>query len=224
MRLNLGIRRRLAPLLENGRRRLELLNAVLLSLPGTPILYYGDEIGMGDNVYLGDRNGVRTPMQWTGDRNAGFSTTDGAALCAPVVSDPVFGYQAVNVEAQERVPTSLLHWIRKILRVRRESAALFGRGALELLRPGNRSVFAFARAHDGEVVVCVNNLSQHVQPCELDLSRFAGRVPIEMVGGARFPAIEAGRPYFLSLGPNGFFWFKLEAVASTTRPGDDRGL
>jgi maltose alpha-D-glucosyltransferase/alpha-amylase len=211
MKLNLGIRRRLAPLLDNGRRRIELLNALLMSMPGTPIIYYGDEIGMGDNCFLGDRNGVRTPMQWTPDRNAGFSRADAAALYAPVIVDPVYGYQAVNVEAEERLPTSLLHWMRRLIRARRTHArGVFGRGTIEFLNPANRKILAFIRAWQGETVLCVNNLSRFVQPCELDLSRYAGLVPIEMIGGTPFPMIGADRPYFLSLGPHGFIWFRLD--------------
>ena len=206
-RINLGIRRRLAPLVDNSRRRIELLNALLLSMPGTPVIYYGDEIGMGDNVYLGDRNGVRTPMQWTGDRNAGFSGADPAALYSPVIVDPVYGYQAVNVEAQERIPGSLLHWMRRIIRVRREYPA-FGRGTLEFLHPENRHVLAYLREHEGVSILCVANLSRFAQYVELDLGRFAGRVPVEMIGRVRFPAIGA-LPYLLTFAPHGFYWFVL---------------
>jgi maltose alpha-D-glucosyltransferase/alpha-amylase len=206
-RLNLGIRRRLAPLVDNSRRRIELLNALLLSMPGTPVLYYGDEIGMGDNVYLGDRNGVRTPMQWTGDRNAGFSGADPAALYSPVIVDPVYGYQAVNVEAQERIPGSLLHWMRRIIRVRREYPA-FGRGTLEFLHPENRHVLAYLREHDGVAILCVANLSRFAQYVELDLARFAGRVPVEMIGRVRFPSV-GDLPYLLTFAPHGFYWFQL---------------
>jgi maltose alpha-D-glucosyltransferase/alpha-amylase len=206
-RINLGIRRRLAPLVDNSRRRIELLNALLLSMPGTPVIYYGDEIGMGDNVYLGDRNGVRTPMQWTGDRNAGFSSADPAALYSPVIVDPVYGYQAVNVEAQERIPGSLLHWTRRIIRVRREYPA-FGRGTLEFLHPENRHVLAYLREHDGVSILCVANLSRFAQYVELDLGRFAGRVPVEMIGRVRFPPIGA-LPYLLTFAPHGFYWFVL---------------
>ena len=172
-RINLGIRRRLAPLVENSRRRIELLNALLLSMPGTPVIYYGDEIGMGDNVYLGDRNGVRTPMQWTSDRNAGFSSADAAALYAPVIVDPVYGYGAVNVEAQERIPGSLLHWMRRILGVRRQYPA-FGRGSLSFLDPDNTRVLAYLRQHEGVTILCVANLSRFAQYVELDLRRVPG--------------------------------------------------
>ena len=206
-RINLGIRRRLAPLVENSRGRLELLNGLLLSMPGTPVIYYGDEIGMGDNVYLGDRNGVRTPMQWTPDRNAGFSGADAAALYSPVIVDPVYGYQAVNVEAQERIPGSLLHWMRRILRVRREYPA-FGRGSLEFLNPENMRVLAYVRQHGGVTILCVANLSRFAQYVELDLRAFDGKVPIEMIGKVRFPPI-GELPYLLTFAPHGFYWFLL---------------
>ncbi len=181
MRINVGIRRRLAPLMENNRQRIELLNALLFSLPGTPIVYYGDEIGMGDNIYLGDRNGVRTPMQWTADRNAGFSRADPARLFAPVIMDPVYGYQAINVEAQERSPWSLLNWMKRMIALRRRHQT-FGRGTIRVLAPSNRKVLAYIREHDGETILCVANLSRHVQAAELDLRAFAGRVPTEMMG------------------------------------------
>jgi maltose alpha-D-glucosyltransferase/alpha-amylase len=206
-RINLGIRRRLAPLVDNSRRRIELLNSLLLSMPGTPVIYYGDEIGMGDNVYLGDRNGVRTPMQWTGDRNAGFSTADAAALYSPVIVDPVYGYQSVNVEAQERIPGSLLHWMRRIIRVRRQYP-VFGRGSLKFLHPENQHVLAYLREHQGATVLCVVNLSRFAQYVQLDLSRFAGRVPVEMVGRVRFPSI-GELPYLLTFAPHGWYWFEL---------------
>jgi maltose alpha-D-glucosyltransferase/alpha-amylase len=206
-RINMGIRRRLAPLVENSRGRLELLNALLLSMPGTPVIYYGDEIGMGDNVYLGDRNGVRTPMQWTPDRNAGFSGADAAALYSPVIVDPVYGYQAVNVEAQERIPGSLLHWMRRILRVRRDYPA-FGRGSLQFLDPENRRVLAYLRQHEGVTILCVANLSRFAQYVELDLRSFAGMVPLEMIGHVRFPPI-GDLPYLLTFAPHGFYWFLL---------------
>ena len=207
MRINVGIRRRLAPLVDNSRRRLELLNSLLFSMPGTPVIYYGDEIGMGDNVYLGDRNGVRTPMQWTGDRNAGFSRADIHALYAPIVADPVYGYQAVNVEAQDRVPGSLLNWMKRLIRVRR-SHPVFGRGSLEFLHPANRRVLAYLREHDGTTILCVANLSRFAQYVELDLSQWAGRQPIELIGRVHFPRI-GDLPYLLTLGPHDFFWFEL---------------
>jgi maltose alpha-D-glucosyltransferase/alpha-amylase len=210
-RLNLGIRRRLAPLVGNSRRRIELLNALLFSLPGTPIIYYGDEIGMGDNLFLGDRNGVRTPMQWTGDRNAGFSRADPARLYSPVIMDPVYGHQAVNVEAEESDPASLLHWMRNMIRLRR-LFKVFGRGSIEFLEPENRKVLAHVRRFDGDVILCVANLSRGAQPAELDLRAFAGMVPIEMLGYTEFPAI-GELPYFLTLGPYGFYWFELQRAA-----------
>jgi len=206
-RINMGIRRRLAPLVENSRGRIELLNGLLLSMPGTPVIYYGDEIGMGDNVYLGDRNGVRTPMQWTPDRNAGFSGADAAALYSPVIVDPVYGYQAVNVEAQERIPGSLLHWMRRILRVRREFPA-FGRGSLTFLEPANMRVLAYLRQHEGVTILCVANLSRFVQYVELDLRAFHGMVPLEMIGHVHFPPI-GELPYLLTFAPHGFYWFLL---------------
>jgi maltose alpha-D-glucosyltransferase/alpha-amylase len=207
MRINLGIRRRLAPLVERSRRRLELLNSLLLSMKGTPVIYYGDEIGMGDNVYLGDRNGVRTPMQWTGDRNAGFSRADVHALYAPLVQDPVYGYQAVNVEAQQRTPGSLLNWMKRIIRVRR-AYPVFGRGTLEFLHPENRRVLAYLRELGGQTILCVANLSRFAQYVELDLSRFNGRVPVELIGRVHFPPI-GELSYLLTLGPHDFFWFEL---------------
>ncbi len=206
-RINLGIRRRLAPLVDNSRRRIELLNSLLLSMPGTPVIYYGDEIGMGDNVFLGDRNGVRTPMQWTGDRNAGFSTADTAALYAPIVVDPVYGYQAVNVEAQERMPGSLLHWMRRIIRVRREYP-VFGRGSLTFLNPENHRVLAYLREYEGTTILCVANLSRFAQYVELDMHEFEGRVPVEMIGRVRFPRI-GELPYLLTFSPHGWLWFEL---------------
>jgi maltose alpha-D-glucosyltransferase/alpha-amylase len=208
MKLNLGIRRRLAPLMDNDRRRIELLNCLLLTLPGSPIIYYGDEIGMGDNVHLGDRNGVRTPMQWSADRNAGFSAADPTQLYLPVISDPVYSYQAVNVEAQEKHPGSLLSTMKQLIATRKRSPA-FGRGDVEFLRPRNHSVLAFLRRHADETLLIVANLSGRTQPAELPLSSYEGAVPVEMLGGTRFPPV--GRaPYFLSLGPHNFYWFKLE--------------
>jgi maltose alpha-D-glucosyltransferase/alpha-amylase len=209
MRLNAGIRRRLAPLLENNRQRIELLNGLLLSLPGTPVLYYGDEIGMGDNVYLGDRNGVRTPMQWNVDRNGGFSAADPARLYAPPVMDPVYGYQAVNVEAQERSPHSLLNWMRRMIALRRQYRS-FGRGSIELLRPLNRTIFAFIRRYDADdPILVVANLSRTVQPVSLDLAQLSGLVPVEMTGGVELPRIGEGA-YFLTLGPYAFLWLRLK--------------
>jgi maltose alpha-D-glucosyltransferase/alpha-amylase len=212
MRRNVGIRRRLAPLMENSRRKIELMNSMLLSLPGTPVLYYGDEIGMGDNIYLGDRNGVRTPMQWTGDRNAGFSRADTARLYDPVISDPVYGYQAVNVDAQERLPTSLLEWMRRLIRIRKRYKA-FGRGSLQFLEADNRRVLAYIRAYESETIFCVVNLSRFVQPAQLDLSAYDGWQPVELIGETSFPHI-GQLPYFLTLGPHSFYWFRLEPPLS----------
>jgi len=208
MRLNVGIRRRLAPLMDNSRRRIELLHALLLSLPGSPFLYYGDEIGMGDNIYLGDRDGVRTPMQWSADRNAGFSRADFERLYFPVISNPVYGYQSVNVEAQQRYDTSLLNWMRLMIRLRKEHR-LFGRGRMEIIRPENRKIFAFTREYEGETALCVFNLSHVAQPLELDLARYAGSTPVEMLGRTPFPQVTE-RTYQLALAPFGFYWFMLE--------------
>jgi maltose alpha-D-glucosyltransferase/alpha-amylase len=208
MKRNIGIGRRLATLVDNDRRVGELLHGLLFSLPGSPILYYGDEIGMGDNIYLGDRDGVRTPMQWTPDRNAGFSRCDFAQLYLPPLMDPVYGYQAVNVEAQLRNPSSLLHWMQRMLQVRRSRAELFGTGTFEVLPAQNPSVLAFLRQSGDDIVLCVNNLSRFAQPVELNLARFEGRVPIEMAGRVPFPRIGSG-PFFLTLGSYGFYWFDL---------------
>jgi maltose alpha-D-glucosyltransferase/alpha-amylase len=206
-RLNLGIRRRLAPLMDNDRRKIELMASMLLTLPGSPVLYYGDEIGMGDNIYLGDRNGVRTPMQWTGDRNAGFSRADPSQLYQPILLDPVCHYQAVNVEAQLRSPTSLLHWTRRLLHVRKKNP-VFGRGNLKFVPCENRRVAAYLREYQGETVLVVNNLSGHAQPAELDLRAFQGRVPIELLGNHPFPAI-GEQHYVITLSPYCSFWFRL---------------
>ncbi|HEX9368651.1 MAG TPA: alpha-glucosidase C-terminal domain-containing protein, partial [Vicinamibacterales bacterium] len=208
MRINVGIRRRLAPLVENSRRRIELLHALLFSLPGTPVIYYGDEIGMGDNIYLGDRHGVRTPMQWTGDRNAGFSRADPARLFAPVIMDPVYGYQSVNVESQERSPFSLLNWMKRMIALRKQFK-VFGRGTLEFLPAPNRKILAYVRRYDDELALCLANLSRAVQPVELDLSAFAGLTPVEMLGLTEFPKI-GQQPYFLTIPPYYFYWFRLQ--------------
>ena len=212
MRINVGIRRRLAPLLENSRRRIELMNALLFSMPGTPVVYYGDEIGMGDNVYLGDRNGVRTPMQWTGDRNGGFSRADPARLYALPIMDPVYGYQAINVEAQERAPFSFLNWMRRMIGLRKQSR-VFGRGAIDFIPARNRKVLVYVRRHEDETILCVANLSRTVQPVELDLSRFKGMTPVEMLGQTEFPKI-GDLPYFLTLGPYAFYWFRIQQAPS----------
>ncbi|MDQ5824526.1 MAG: maltose alpha-D-glucosyltransferase [Chloroflexota bacterium] len=208
MKINIGIRRRLAPLMDNGRRQIELLNNLLLTLPGTPVLYYGDELGMGDNIFLGDRDGVRTPMQWTPDRNAGFSRADPARLYSPVINDPVYGYQSINVEAQERTQTSFLRWMRRMIHVRKKYP-VFGRGDITFLNPANPKVLAFIRHHEDVDVLCVSNLSRFAQPVELDLSQFDGRRPVELVGETPFPKI-GELPYFLTLGPHAFFWFRLD--------------
>ncbi|UGS37566.1 maltose alpha-D-glucosyltransferase [Capillimicrobium parvum] len=209
MKSNLGIRRRLAPLLDNGRDEIELMHAILFSLPGSPVLYYGDEISMGDNVYLGDRDGVRTPMQWTGDRNGGFSRADFAQLYAPPLMDPVYGYQAVNVEAQLRTPTSLLRWLRRFIALRKEHP-VFGLGTLDVLETTNPRIFAHIRTFRDDVVLCVHNVARSAQAVELDLSGYAGRHPVEMFGLSRFPRI-GELSYLLTLAPRGFFWFTLEA-------------
>jgi len=207
MRRNIGIARRLAPLLENDRRKIELLNSLVFTLPGSPIIYYGDEIGMGDNVHLGDRNGVRTPMQWTADRNGGFSKADAAALYLPVIGDSVFGYQAANVEAQQQTPHSLLHWMRRMIAVRRRYRA-FGRGTIEFLRPANEKVLAYLRRHGEDALLLVQNLAGSAQAVELDLRPFKGAVPVELFGDSRFPSIGEA-PYVLTLAPYGYYWFKL---------------
>jgi maltose alpha-D-glucosyltransferase/alpha-amylase len=207
-RINLGIRRRLAPLLGNDRRRIELMNALLFSLPGTPILYYGDEIGMGDNFYLGDRNGVRTPMQWSSDRNAGFSRANPQKLYLPVIIDPEYHYEAINVEAQQGNPHSLLHWTKRLIALRKGHRA-FGRGSIEFLHPANHKVLAFLRIHEGEEILVVANLSRFVEYVELDLSAWDGTVPVELFGGHPFPPI-GQLPYLLTLGPHSFYWFRLE--------------
>ena len=207
MKLNLGIRRRLAPLLENSRDQMELFHGMLLSLPGTPILYYGDELGMGDNIYLGDRDGVRTPMQWTGDRNAGFSKADFAQLYLPVLLDPVYGYQSVNVEAEMRDTHSFLQWLRRMLTVRKQHP-VFGLGSFQALNPHNAAIFAYVRTYGDDVVLVVNNLSGRAQAAELDLGPWAGMYPIELLGGERFPRI-GELPYLLTFHPHGFYWFQL---------------
>ncbi len=207
MRINLGIRRRLATLMDNNRRRIELLNSLLFSFPGTPVLYYGDEIGMGDNIYLGDRNGVRTPMQWNADRNAGFSRALPARLYSPVIMDPILGYEAVNVEAQQGDPSSLLSWMRNMIALRK-LFPVFGRGTLEFLNPSNRKVLAYLRRDEDQKVLCVANLSRFAQPVDLDLPELEGAVPVEMLGYVDFPPIGKG-PYRLTLGPYGFFWLEL---------------
>jgi maltose alpha-D-glucosyltransferase / alpha-amylase len=211
MRLNLGIRRRLAPLMDNDPDRIKLMNSLLMSMPGSPIIYYGDEIGMGDNIFLGDRNGVRTPMQWSPDRNGGFSKVDPQRLYLPPIMDPVYGYEAVNVEAQSRDPFSLLNWMKRLLAVRKAHKT-FGRGTLQFLSPGNRKILAYVREFQQETILCVVNLARSAQPVELDLSRYKGRVPVEMMGRTSFPPI-GDLPYLLTLPGHGFYWFLLATEA-----------
>jgi maltose alpha-D-glucosyltransferase/alpha-amylase len=238
MKINLGIRRRLFPLLDNDERKAELFHALLFSMPGSPVMYYGDEIGMGDNIYLGDRDGVRTPMQWSPDRNAGFSKADFAQLYLPPLMDPVYGYASVNVEAQRRDPSSFLHWLKRILEIRRQHPVL-AVGELEVLHAENPSVLAYLRRSPAgpetdaagkdtgqteavgarlveavdetqgqDMVLCVHNLSRFPQPCELMLEQLAGKVPIELTGRVPFPRI-GQLPYFVTLAPYGFYWFEL---------------
>ncbi|WP_027481864.1 maltose alpha-D-glucosyltransferase [Deinococcus pimensis] len=219
MKINVGIRRRLAPLLDNSRRRIELLNGLLFSLPGSPILYYGDEIGMGDNVFVGDRNGVRTPMQWSVDRNAGFSRADYNHLYLPVIADPVYGYQTVNVESQERTETSLLKWMRRMMQVRRRYPA-FSRGDITFLETGNRKVLAFLREYEGVKLLVVCNLSRFVQAAQLDMHHLSGHTPVELIGETPFPPI-GELPYFFTFGPHAFYWFRLEAPAHAAESAAD---
>jgi maltose alpha-D-glucosyltransferase/alpha-amylase len=207
MRINVGIRRRLAPLMDGGRRQIELMTALLMSMPGTPVMYYGDEIGMGDNIYLGDRNGVRTPMQWSADRNAGFSESDTAAIFSPLIVDPPYGYHTVNVASQERVPTSLLRWMRRLIMVRQEYKA-FGRGTWEAIDAANRRVLVFVRRYADETILCVNNLSRFAQYVELELREFQGLVPLELWSKSCFPPI-GELPYLLTLGPHNVLWFRI---------------
>jgi maltose alpha-D-glucosyltransferase/alpha-amylase len=220
-RLNLGIRRRLAPLLENDTGRIQVMNGLLLSMPGSPIIYYGDEIGMGDNFYLGDRNGVRTPMQWSPDRNAGFSRADPQRLYFPPIMDPIYGYQAVNVEAQTRDRSSLLNWMKRMLQVRKSSHA-FGRGTMRFIRPGNRKVLAYVRELAGEdTILCVVNLARSAQPVELNLAEFKGLVPIEMMGRTAFPPV-GELPYLLTLPSHTFYWFRLSREAEAPAWHEER--
>ncbi|HVF11509.1 MAG TPA: maltose alpha-D-glucosyltransferase [Actinomycetota bacterium] len=207
MKVNIGIRRRLAPLLENNIRAMELFHALLFSLPGSPVLYYGDEIAMGDNIFLGDRDGVRTPMQWTPDRNAGFSRADFAQLYLPPLMDPVYGFQAVNVESEMRNPSSFLHWLKRMLEVRKQHP-LFGIGSFEVLSAENPSVLAYVRELGDDIVVCVSNLSRFPQPVELSLAKYSGMTPVELIGRVPFPKV-GELPYLLTLGQYGFYWFQL---------------
>jgi maltose alpha-D-glucosyltransferase/alpha-amylase len=208
MKVNIGIRRRLMPLVDNDRRLAELLHAMLFSMPGSPILYYGDEIGMGDNIFLGDRDSVRTPMQWSPDRNAGFSRADFAQLYLPPLMDPVYGFQSANVEAEVRDKSSFLYWMQHMLHVRQQRSSLFGEGVFEVLSAENPSALAYVRELDDEIVLCVNNLSRFAQPVELNLNRFEGKIPIELLGRVPFPRI-GELPYFVTLGPYEFYWFEL---------------
>ena len=210
MRINLGIRRRLAPMMDNDRRRIELLNGLLMSMPGTPIVYYGDEIGMGDNIYLRDRDSVRTPMQWNGGTNAGFSSADPERLYSSLISNSVYGYQAVNVESQRKFDHSLLSWMKSLIRAR-NSVRVFSRGSIEFLYPSNPRVLAYVRQLDEEKVLVVNNLSKSAQAVELDMHRFKDYIPIEMSGGNRFPRF-GKRPYLLTLGSYQFYWFRLRRI------------
>ena len=210
MRINLGIRRRLAPMMENDRRRIELLNGLLMSMPGTPIVYYGDEIGMGDNIYLGDRNGVRTPMQWNGGTNAGFSFADPERLYSPLISNSVYGYQVVNVDSQRRFSHSLLSWMKALIKTR-NSYRVFSRGTMEFLRPSNHRVLAYIRELGNERILVVNNLSSSAQAVELDVQRYKGYIPIEMFGRNLFPRF-GELPYLLTLGPYQFYWFRLRRI------------
>ncbi|HEY2462333.1 MAG TPA: maltose alpha-D-glucosyltransferase [Candidatus Acidoferrum sp.] len=210
MRINLGIRRRLAPMMENDRRRVELLCGLLLSMPGTPIIYYGDEIGMGDNIYLGDRNGVRTPMQWNGGWNAGFSSADPERLYSPLISNPVYGYQSINVDSQRRTQHSLLSWMKSVIKTR-NSFRVFSRGTIEFLDPPNHRVLAYVRMLGDEKILVVNNLSSSAQAVELNLRQYKGQIPIEMFGRNLFPRI-GELPYLLTLGPYQFYWFRLRRI------------
>ncbi|MGH8299284.1 MAG: maltose alpha-D-glucosyltransferase, partial [Steroidobacteraceae bacterium] len=219
-RLNLGIRRRLAPLMENDPERIKLMNSLLLSMPGSPIIYYGDEIGMGDNFYLGDRNGVRTPMQWSPDRNAGFSRADPQQLYLPPIMDPIYGYEAVNVEAQTRDRSSLLNWMRRMLAVRKTSQA-FGRGTLRFIRPGNRKVLVYLRHYGEDTILCVANLSRSAQPVEIELADHKGAIPIELLGRTSFPPV-GELPYLLTLPAYGFYWFRLSREAAPPPWHDER--
>jgi maltose alpha-D-glucosyltransferase/alpha-amylase len=214
-RINLGIRRRLAPLLDNNRRKIELMNAILFSMPGTPIIYYGDEIGMGDNIFLGDRNGVRTPMQWSADRNAGFSHANPQRIFLPIIIDPEYHYETINVEAQTANPSSLLWWMKRLIALRKNHA-VFGHGEMKILKPSNNKILAFVRDNGQEQILVVANLSRFAQPVDLDLSAYQGTVPVEMLGNVRFPAIPEHGKYNLAIGPHGFYWFSLTRKDETS--------
>jgi maltose alpha-D-glucosyltransferase/alpha-amylase len=222
MKANIGIRRRLAPLLDNDRNSQELFTAMLLSLPGSPCLYYGDEIGMGDNIWLGDRDGVRTPMQWSPDRNAGFSRSDPARLYLPAIMDPVYGFQTVNVESQMNTTASLLHWTRRMIEIRKQNPA-FALGEFTDLGGSNPTVLSYVRRYEpggeaGATVLCVNNLSRFPQPVELDLREYTGSVPVELTGGTPFPPI-GELPYLLTLPGHGFYWFAITESGQNREPG-----
>src|SRR5947209_1839141 len=217
-RINLGIRRRLAPLLGNDRRRIELMNGLLFSMPGTPVLYYGDEIGMGDNIFLGDRNGVRTPMQWSADRSAGFSRANRQRLYLPVITDPEYHYETVNVDAQQGNPHSIFSWTKRLIALRKRHRA-FGRGTLELLRPENRKVLAYVREYESEKILCIANLSRFLQAVELDLSKWKGLVPVELFSSNEMPVV-GDNPYFLTMGPHAFYWFAMQPRATPTIQSD----
>ncbi|MCL5788232.1 MAG: maltose alpha-D-glucosyltransferase [Candidatus Marsarchaeota archaeon] len=218
MRLNMGIRRRLSPLLDNDRRLIELLHAILFSVPGSPILYYGDEIGMGDNIYLGDRNGVRTPMQWSPDRNAGFSKADPESLCNPVIVNPNYHYEAVNAEAESRLPTSLLNWVKSMIKIRKKYNTVLGRGEIEFFENVDRRALVFLKTFENNYMLCVYNLSRKPVALQLDLSRFAGWTPVEVQTESRFPPI-GELPYFFTMSRHSFFWFKLEPDGSDGSDG-----
>ena len=211
-RINLGIRRRLAPLMENDPERIRLMNSLLLSMPGSPIVYYGDEIGMGDNIYLGDRNGVRTPMQWSPDRNAGFSRADPQRLYLPPIMDPIYGYESVNVEAQQRDPSSQLNWMKRMLATRKAQPGVRPRQALASCVRAIARCWPTCASYEDEAILCVANLARTAQPVELDLKRFKGRVPVEMLGRTSFPPI-GELPYLLTLPAHGFYWFRLASDA-----------
>jgi maltose alpha-D-glucosyltransferase / alpha-amylase len=219
-RVNVGIRRRLAPLMENDPAKIQLMNSLLFSMPGSPTVYYGDELGMGDNIYLGDRNSVRTPMQWSPDRNGGFSRADPQSLYLPPIQDPIYGYASVNVEAQAREPSSLLNWTRRMLAVRKGCKA-FGRGTFELLRPGNRTILAYLRRYENQAILCVANLKRSAQAVELDLSAFRGRVPVELLGRSAFPPV-GELPYMLTLPGYAFYWFELAESAQAPSWHEER--
>lgn len=215
MKLNLGIRRRLAPLVDNDRMSMELLTALLLTLPGSPVIYYGDELGMGDNLFLGDRNGVRTPMQWTSDINAGFSLADPEHCYLPPITNPAYHYETLNIRTEEKMPYSFLNWVKMRLKVRKKTLAL-GRGTLKMLHPENKKILAFIREYKEDIVLCIYNLSRRAQYCELDLSEYDGMIPFEMNGEVEFPEITKSRPNVYTMTGHRFFWFQLKKTEPTT--------